>query len=716
MRDLMSDRGPRPVGAKVDTRSAAFAAGIRLHRSILLSLSLIVIGSPVLAQRRAKQAPRRFKVGDAIEYLWVNQWLPGEVLAVEGNRVGIQYDWGGNPRQEIVTADKVRFAWEARAVTPMRTWSDESGQFRVRAAAVGLDLENGRVTLYKSDDTEVTVPIAKLSEGDRGVLKKAAEMTAPTLPPVKRFATSSGSDSRAWITQENLSSVAPDPPPSISSVPMAGTVIPATTGSEEVVGLFPIGGNSGWMLAGTKANQAPGRLLWVSLADQKVRQTQWLPPGEALVAVDASNRQVLTLGQDEKRMMLTLWKADPSVKWVRPRARWASAEDGGASGTSWAALVSADRVLHQWGRHGFVVWDVAAEREVYRIEQESFFGAMPVLSPGKRYLALPEDKRVRMIEAVSGQTLATIPVEGGSSAGVAFDRDGAQLAVLTRSELAIWKLGSEDPPRRLRADAVGTPFAATLEWVDERSLLINRETLFDLELQLPVWAYKQASSEVQRDDSGKRTLSVVDAKLCYVVAIRGQQKGHVVGAVELPGPSVRETVEKVDPEKLYLLKPGTRVKLQVACGSHNPQVQLALAKQIQDNGWVLDAAAPLTLFAEMGRGETQTVQYRAQFGGSRNQSATVTPYFSTVKIMQGETVAWQSGSSSGLPPVMFLQEGETAQSKANAMQKPDPQFFERVEIPEKVFDPRFRDGFGISTISSRGLVPNDGNPPVAAAE
>lgn len=323
---------------------------------------------------------------------------------------------------------------------------------------------------------------------------------------------------------------------------------------------------------------------------------------------------------------------------------------------------------------------------------------------------------MRIIEAVSGQTLATIPVEGGRSAGVAFDRDGTQLAVLTRSQFAIWPLRSEDPPRRLRADAVGTPFAATLEWVDERSVLINRKTLFDLELELPVWAYKQAHSEVQRDDSGKRTLSVVDAKLCYVVVIRGQQKGHVVGAVELPGPSVRETVEQVDPENLYLLKPGTRVKLQVACGTHNPQVQLALAKEIQDNGWILDGTAPFTLFAEMGRGETQTVQYRAQFGGSGTQSATVTPYYSTLKIMQGDSIAWQSGSSSGLPSVMFLREGETAQSKATAMQKPDPQFFDRVEIPEKVFDPRFRDGFGVSTISSRGLVPDEIKLPGAATD
>lgn len=675
-------------------------------RLILLSLPLILISSPLLAQRRSKQSSRRFKVGDAIEYRWVNQWLPGQVLAVEGNRVGIEFEWGSGARQEVVSGAELRFAWEARALTPMRTWRDESGKFQIRAAAVGLDVGKGTVTLYKDDDSEVTVPIARLSEADRGFLDKASETAIPSLPPLLSFAESSGIGGGAWSAAETLGDVAPDPPPSITSVPMGGVHFPATSPHETVVGLMPIGGSSGWMAAGTLSplGDVPGRLLWVALAEDKIRQTQLLPPGEALIAVDPSHRQVLTMGEDgDQQKTLTVWKADPTSKRAEPRIRWVSGSAAWA--TSWAEFLSADRVLHQLEKQKFTVWDIAAQKEAYRIEQESFFGAMPVISPGKRYLALPEDKRVRILELASGKTLASLPIEGGSAAGVAFDREGKQLAILTRSKLAIWQLGSEEPPRQLRADAIGTPFSATLEWVDERSVLIDRATLFDIELQLPVWTYEQNQAEVQRDSFGKRTLSVVDGKLCYVVTVGFQPKVLVVGAVELPGPSVRETVAQVNPEDLYFLKPGGRIKIEVACGSHTPQVQLAITQKIKDNGWVIDPAAAITVVAEMGRGKTQTVEYQNQSGGGGRQSASVTPYFSTLKIMKGDDVAWQSGTSSGLPSVMFLKSGESAQSQANAMQNPNPEFFTSVTIPEKLFDPAYRNGFGTSTIGGKGLVP-----------
>ena len=693
-----------------------FHRGFHLPTLLCIGLAL-TMASAAMAQRRSQPSARRYQVGDAIEYLWVNQWMPGQVLAVERNRVGIEYDWNGTLRREVVTPDKLRFEWEGRALTPMRTWKDESGSFSIRAAAVALDLDAGQVTLHKVDDGEVTVPIEKLSEADRRLLDQAGALSVPELPPVTPFAQSSGIGSAAWGSADNLAEVAPDPPPALAALPMAGVVIPAADFFEEIVGLMPIGGSSGWMLAGTKASQSvPGRLLWVTLADQKLQKQQLLPPGEALVAVDPANRQVLTAGVDEDdQTTLTVWQADPTAKRAQPRVRWTSFHSRGGVQRSWAALLSADRVLHQWADRGYVVWDVASQREVYRIDQESFFHAKPVLSPGMRYLALPEDKRVRILEAATGRTLASLPIEGGSAAGVGFDRQGEQLAVLTRSNLAVWRLGSADPPQRLRADAVGTPFSAAVDWVDDRSLLIGRETLFDLQLELPVWTYKQAHGEVQSDHFGQRTLSVVDGKLCYVVVIRsGQQKTLIVGAVDLPGPAVRETVAQVNPEDLFLLKPGGRVRLEVDCGQYNSQVQAAITRLMQDNGWVLDSNASLTVRAEMGRGETQTVEYTSQ-GGGGSQSASVTPYFSRLKVMQGDTVAWQSGTSSGLPSVMFLKPGESAQSRANEMQKPNPDFFQNAKIPPKIFDPAFRNGFGTSTISSKGLVPGAVRTPRPAA-
>ncbi len=665
-----------------------------------------VLLSPALAQRTKRQ----FKEGDEIEYLWVSTWYPGVVLAVEGNMVAIEYQWGGQPKREQVQAFKLRYAWEARAISPMRFWSDESKKFKVRAAA--LAVEDDHVLLHKEDGTEVNVPIAKLSTADQRLLakyKRQAPPPIPQLPADTAFTRISLGSGIAWSSADNLAVVSPDGPPSFAKVPMKGVAFPKIHRHENLVRLDPIGGSDGWMVAGTSDfwGKLPGRVLWCSLTSGKVRRMQMLPVGERVVAVDPPSRQLLTVNKEGPR--LTIWDADPTLEMAKPKKRWLSvADDNWGSWDNWGEIVGRDRVLHEWGKHQFVCWDIAGEQEVYRIEQESFFSARPVLSPGKRYIALPEDKRVRIMEAATGQTLAVLDIEGGSAAGVGFSPSGEKLAILTRSQLAVWTFASDQPPQRYRADSIGTPFSARLEWVDDHSLLVDRKTLFDLRLELPVWSYSAKTFEVQKDRWGERTMTVVGGKLCYAVTISSPQDGFIVGAVDLPGPLVREKVDGLDPDSLYIVRRGHPVSIQVDCGQYNDQVQDALMNQIEDNGWVYDASSDTVLTAKMSRGETQTVTYRMTNGrgGERNESVTVTPYISTLQVLYQGSVAWHAGGGSGAPPVIFLRGNESAQDKATSMQRPDPGLFSRAKIPEKIFDPAKKHGLGSSTISSRGLIPN----------
>ncbi|MEM1070636.1 MAG: SHD1 domain-containing protein, partial [Planctomycetota bacterium] len=581
-------------------------------------------------------------------------------------------------------------------------------QFRVKAAAIGI--KDGYVRLHKEDGTEVSVPIEKLSSSDQRLLKQARSQAGPEvpeLPAVVEFQRNNSGWSASWNNASDLSQVAPDSPPSFASVPMKGVGFMKGHFFEDLIRVEPIGGSDGWMLAGTVDGHGdlPSRLLWASLSAGKVKRIQFLPNGERVAAVDPPNRLVLSLNKEGPR--LTLWKADPTMEMVEPIKSWISiSEDNWGSWNNWAEIVASNRVLHEWGKHRYVVWDTDKQVEVYRIDQESFFSAQPVLSPGKRYLALPEDERVRVIESATGNTLAVLPIEGGRSSGAGFSPDGKQLAVLTKNQLAVWTLGSSQPPARYRADTVGTPFTATVEWVDENLLLIDRSTLFDLRLELPVWNYAAKTFEVQSDSWGERTQSVLGNKLCYAVEVRsGSNSGFIVGAVELPGPGVREAVDNLDPESLYIIRRGHPVGIEVNCGSFDSQVRQALMKQITDNGWVYDQSSTTVLTAKMGRSETQTIEYKSMRGGGATQRVTVTPFYSTMKLMYGTQVAWQRGGGSGAPSVMFLNEGETAQSRANAMQKPYPGLFSDVDVPEKIFDPAKKKGIGSSLISSQGLTP-----------
>jgi hypothetical protein len=108
----------------------------------------------------------------------------------------------------------------------------------------------------------------------------------------------------------------------------------------------------------------------------------------------------------------------------------------------------------------------------------------------------------------------------------------------------------------------------------------------------------------------------------------------------------------------------------------------------------------------MSRGKTQTTTYRS-FATGGEQSVSVTPFISSLVLKVGENVAWQSGTSSGLPMMMRLEPGQTAQGEVNKYQRPNPQFFEQVEIPSEVSDPTKREGLGATKVTTRGLEPQD---------
>ncbi|QDV23498.1 SHD1 domain-containing protein [Aureliella helgolandensis] len=655
---------------------------------------------------------RRFREGEEVQYQSGNSWREGVVLQVQGKKVGVEYFLGNQTRQVVVDSgsDKLRYPWEEKVISPMRLWSDESKQFSVRAAVMAFKGKD--VLLYKEEDgAELAVPIDKLSESDQTFLKMLKSKVGPEiawLPDLTVFqqnATAFGA--AVWNEAQDLSEIPPDAPPGFASMPMKGVAFPKAHFFESLVRLEPIGGADGWMVAGTMDSHGdqPSRVLWAALAQEKINRLQLLPSGERVAAVAPRNRSLLTTNKEGTR--LTLWTADPTLEVPEARVSWKSEVERmhGSQGTL-AVIVAPNRVLHQWGKQKFVVWDTDAHRELYRVEQESFFGAQLVLSPGKKYFALPEDERVRIIEAATGNTLAALPVEGGRTAGVGFNADGTRLAVLTRSQLAIWEVGSSLPPTRLRADGIGTPFSATVEWVDDTTLLIDREVLYDTRHQLPVWNYRIDTSQVQTDSWGAKTQTVMGDKLCYAVNIRGQQAQFVIGAVELPGPGVREAVEGLDPESLYIIRPGHAVGLSIQCGEYDTEVRNALMQQIEDNDWVYDANSTTILKAEMGRSKPQTVTYRSMIGrGGGEHSISVTPYFSKLEVMYGDVVAWQTGGGSGLPQTMFLKDGESAQQKADSMQKPMPQLFSTTDIPEKLFDPAKKKGIGSSVLGARGLVP-----------
>lgn len=674
-----------------------------------------------------------YKVGDEIEVLFLGKWLPATVVEVgRRNEILAEFEFAATTKRQAFKAGDVRAAYESGAMARGRTWADPSGSFKIKAAL--LKIEGEAVLLRKEDKSEVKVPIAKLSTADQDYIKKlqkelgpAANRPAPP-PEPEDFNTSSGtaawSSWGAWgetAAGAKRTALTPDPMPSFAKLKQAGVAFEIDDHSDRLSCVLPIGGPDAWILAAVENDRGrealPGRLLWISLAKGKVENKQFFPDNERVLDYHPQSRQLLTQTTIKTegdrfgrgRRALTLWKVAPTDKSLTVVARW-FADDKDAWNEAWGRIVDATTVLHRNKKQEYVAWDIAKKEMKYKLPQESFFAPVPVLSGGRKYLILPEDKQVRVIEAATGALALTFPAENGASA-VAVSEDGQRLAVLSRNELIVWSLSDgAAEPQKYQAEAIGTPFAATMDWVDSDHILTNShgfaKSLYSFKHKIIVWNYN-FDFEAVREEEDRRVRSIVDGHLVYAASVReGRARGLAVGAVKLPGPKVADATVNLDPETLLITKPGTEIAVNIQCGEYNERVWAAVQKAMNDNGWVLNQNSKIILTAEMKRGDQQTVTYQSRFGGGGSQTVTCVPFISTLTLAVGKNPFWTSGTSTGAPAMMMLRDGQSAQGEVDKMQRPNPEFFEGVKIPAKIMDPAKRGGLGSTKVTNRGLVPD----------
>jgi len=674
-----------------------------------------------------------YQPGDLIEVLFLNKWTPAVVIETDkrGN-VLAEYEFISLTRKVFPPAE-VRAAYESGAILRGRMWTDTSGKFRTKAALLTVN-DDESITIRKPDMTEVKMPLANLSDADKAFVKKLKKeaglkvMTGPEPPPLEDFG---GGVFGSYAVPFNASdpnqrvALSPDPLPSYLKMKQGGVAFGLDDDRDKLGAVLPLGGPDCWILAALEnespwEKSLPTRLLWVSLTKQKVEKKQLLPAGEAVLDYHPPSRRLLTFAslrvEGEHhwngKPVLTLWEASPTEEKVKPIVRWNADSGDRGHHEPWARIIDANTVLQRYKNQEYVAWDVSAKGIKYRIAQESFFAPLAVLSGGRRYLFLPEDNGVRVMEAATGNLLLGLPTKNGAS-GVAVSEDGRKAAVLEDFELVVWDL--TDPqaePQRFEAQAIGTPFTADLAFVGDQRIMSDRgwaggNVLFSMKTKIALWNYHYDGHAVH-EDKGRRMREIVDRHLVYAATVQsGSQRGLAVGAVQLPGPRVDEIEAVTTYESLLVIKPGTEVSLSVATGQYDAQVRRALETEITKNGWILSDTANITITAKMGQSETQTVTYGSGgfFGRSQNsETVSVTPFYSSLVIKVGEVVAWQGGTSTGAPPMIWLREGQTAQGEINKWQNPQPGFFDTVDIPDKIIDPAKRNGLGTTEVTNRGLI------------
>ncbi|MBM4090114.1 MAG: hypothetical protein FJ276_11945 [Planctomycetes bacterium] len=675
-----------------------------------------------------------YKPGDSVEVFFLGSWLPAEVLEVgKQGQVRARFEFANAEKIDIFAPEAVRHEYESGAIWRGRIWTDATGTYKVKAAL--LEIQPDKVLLRSTDKKEMTIAIDKLSDADKKFLKKLREDAGGGVPLA--IAPKAVEFDMAWSSMNNVESgfaginlsertvsssgftLEPDPLRASMKLIQAGVPLPNGAQGDYLGSVIPLGGTDQWLMVAIENSFSfhkaiPLRILWASLGKGKVQSMQTIPANEAVVDYHAGSKKLLTYALQggehffDGAPTLSIWETEPAATEAKGVIAWRarlSKDSPIAHAEPWARFASATLVLQRDEDHHIIAWDIEGKRAAWTTPQESFFAPDPVLSHNGKYLFVPEDQQLRILNPVTGAELGRVTT-AASCSGVALKSDGRTLGILTNDRLLLVDLAGQNAIVDMDASAVGTPFGTKIEWVNDELIAVPTShrgfVLFSTRLQLPIWSYEFDRSVYMTDSRSGRTRTIVNGFLAYAAQTSGLNSQVVVGAVEIPEKAVLDATSRLDRKQFMLMGPGTRVRTEVAAYESGDTIQAALRAQVASNQWVEDPNGPYTVSAKLYRGETQTVQYQSMRSG-QVISLSGTPIISSYTITQGQQLIWSGASSSGIPPVISLREGQDAQQEVNKWQAADVNFFSRCDIPDSVFDPKKKGGVGTTDITIRGL-------------
>ncbi|MGE5193944.1 MAG: WD40 repeat domain-containing protein, partial [Deltaproteobacteria bacterium] len=360
---------------------------------------------------------------------------------------------------------------------------------------------------------------------------------------------------------------------------------------------------------------------------------------------------------------------------------WIPYEDvpGAPRDVLWAEFVDAD-TLATCSRGGRIILWKFPDIKPLCILNVGADGLSPALSPDRRLIAYCSGKEVGLFDVRKKQVLAQQAVpESLVWPSLAFSPSGKQLACAARDSLVVWDVASGKLERTI--PAAGLFIHGPVNFPADGFVLANHKYLIDLENQLKLWTYEGA--EAVRSAAGWTMFGVTD----------GEKNPGALVVEQVPHGAATDLLKKVltDPS-LFVLKAGTTVKINVSGirdASQQGRVQNGLAKRLETIGCKAGPAGTIELVATVDGPKERTVSY---FGSGDFK---VQEYFSKVQFVYEGKPAWES-SVTNVPGVISLKRGENIGSVLKANEKPNYDFFDRVELPKFLQKPPEGQGPGRS--------------------
>lgn len=604
------------------------------------------------------------------------------------------------------------------AAAELRTWTDASGKFKIKAKFVSLT--NGVVTLENEDGTELEIELKKLSAADQKAANDAVKAesenpfktAAPSDPfktktkgskpvattrPGGKNAVSSTDAKMVKVNWTSVSRVTLNPPRSggwqvaLPKVDEQEKFEPATTA-------LPSKSNFFEKLKGVAisrvANKAavgfvlthgePKGISRVVLCDLKsgdasepATATGQMSPlalhddGEQIVM----RRDEFGFGNQDR---LEVWTLDGGN--VSKNQAWVPYDDvkGPGRDVAWAEFLDGDRLV-TCSRGGIVVvWKFPEIRPMMVVNLVD--GVLPALSPDRKLLAYSTGADVGLFDLTKKSVVTQQPMpERLTNPSLAFSPSGKRLACGGGGKIFIWDLATGKLESTIPTAGLG--FQGGIDFPDDGFILAGGKYLFDIANQLKLWTY---NGPEEAKTVGEWTL---------FAATDGEKAPGALVPVQVPHPAAREMLKKAISDPSYFaLHPGTVVKINVSGipdAGQQARVSAALARRLQESDCLVGSNGTIELVASVDAAKEREISF--WHSGTYKMKEFVT----RVKFVYEGQSAWET-SGTNVPFLVQLKKGENMEGHLREREKPEYAFFERVELPRYIPKPTGGKGGGHS--------------------
>ena len=580
-----------------------------------------------------------------------------------------------------------------------RTWKDATGKFEIEAEFVRIDGE--KVVLRKTDGSNVSVPINKLSAIDQGYIegRRSAGGSSDDNPFKEMEPDSSASDSNSQSTAGGGTGSTPrtlqvdftkchettiavgqwDPdveqqpamPLKLKNVALkkkndfwekyAQTAYNVKAkravithhlgrrGQEQSTRLELVDLESGQIVA-----NATGQGHWTALAIDD--------DGQNIVVQDVSDmdktgRQLGTVQLKGKKIIpVDLWKpyeamSEPAKEQV---VRFARFINGGKLLT-----------LSQSGQ--VVIWDFASRRPVRRF---SYHGAcQPALTHDRKHLAI-----------CGGDIFGIVNLENKSATPSvvkaplmnyflhsSFSPSCKRFAAATTHKLMVWDVESGQVLFEGKIPGIST--GGSLHFPHEDFVVVNNDKMVEFSSGIKLWRYHGAA------------ITSVHGQTVFVHADRD---GAKMMPIAIPHSAAQDLLDKAKKQSdLFVLKKGSKVALDLSGVPRHVRsdVEQSLKDNLDKKGFTYAQNAPVRLKAEITGPTTEAVSYH--FAGS----FVVKQYVSKLNLEYEGNSLWAASGNNVPGAVSGGDKNAIKQQLDKAGQKPNIGFFGSAQLPDYLQKP-----------------------------